>query len=268
MNSVKSINENDEKTTVCDLTHLKAISDDQCKELSEALVKHEYITEIFLKELEISNKGAVHLAKVIAENPRIEKMDLGYNKITGDGMIAIGEALAGNSSITEMKLHRQEKDMGCEAEKKVVKLWDTNTTLQRLYITLHDRTCNNFNTKQEVRNKDIARLKSQGKDYKHLDPATKDEYAKEQAEKKKKEKEEKEAANAPISEKVESTGGPYTYKQLTCKEKFRPDDVDKGKRESYLSDDEFAEIFKMTKEEFGALAKWKQTGEKKKVKLH
>merc|ERR1712038_1074161 len=71
-------------------------------------------------------------------------------------------------------------------------------------------------------------------------------------------------ANAPISAKIESTGGPYTLKQLTCKKEFRPDDIDPKNLEQSLADDEFETLFEMNKEAFGALPKWKKQNLKKK----
>lgn len=270
MNTLENLERKDDTTSILDMTHLGKLEDSQMKSLADAIIKHQTITEVLLKELEISDKGAKEMARVIAENPRIEKMDLGYNNIKGPGMEALAAALAGNKTITEMKLHRQKDDMGPKAEQEVVKLWETNITMTRLYITLHQRNCNNANTKAEVRNKDIARCISRGESYRHLDPATQEEWTKEQAEKKKLAKEEEAKKNAPITEKVESTGGPYTYKQLTCAAKFRPDDVlaDSKNRHTYLSDDEFLEVFKMSKEDFGKLAGWKQNGAKKTAKLH
>jgi len=44
-------------------------------------------------------------------------------------------------------------------------------------------------------------------------------------------------------------------------------DIDIGLKEQYLSDEEFAKIFKMDKAKFATQPKWKQTDEKKKNKL-
>lgn len=41
------------------------------------------------------------------------------------------------------------------------------------------------------------------------------------------------------------------------------DGIDPAKKELYLSDEEFASVFKMGKSEFGTLAAWKQTRAKK-----
>ena len=52
----------------------------------------------------------------------------------------------------------------------------------------------------------------------------------------------------------------------TAKEKWPPG-IDPSKRESYLSQHEFREVFKMTKGEWGALPKWKQVRAKKSAGL-
>ncbi len=135
-------------------------------------------------------------------------------------------------------------------------------------MTLHDRTCNQRNTRGEIRNKEIAHRIATGKSYEDLDPATKDEWAKKEQARREEEAVSAAKANAPITSKVESTGGPYTYKQLTCAAEFRPDDVEISDRPKYLSDEEFVTIFNMSREEFTALPKWKANGKKKDVDLH
>lgn len=243
-------------------------NDSQWTDIMEALGSNTVVTTIVADNTGMNDAACILLAKVLETNTTITNCDIGYNKINGPGISALGAALTINSTVTECKIHRQEKDCGPKVEAELVKLWDKNTTLSRLYATLHDRTCNGTNTKGETRNKTITKRKSEGKDWMDLDPNRKEEYAKLQAEQRAKEQEELAAANAPISEKVASTGGPYTYKQLTCDEQFRPDDVDLSNRETFLNDAEFQELFKMTKEEFSTLAGWKKSGKKKEHKLH
>eukprot|EP00239_Pterosperma_sp_CCMP1384_P005896 CAMPEP_0197855344 /NCGR_PEP_ID=MMETSP1438-20131217/26470_1 /TAXON_ID=1461541 /ORGANISM="Pterosperma sp., Strain CCMP1384" /LENGTH=96 /DNA_ID=CAMNT_0043470421 /DNA_START=198 /DNA_END=488 /DNA_ORIENTATION=- len=54
----------------------------------------------------------------------------------------------------------------------------------------------------------------------------------------------------------------YTLQQLSSD--FASLGVDATKREAYLSDQEFHDVFGMVKEDFYKLAKWKQNGEKRK----
>jgi len=58
----------------------------------------------------------------------------------------------------------------------------------------------------------------------------------------------------------------YTYKELT--QKPPPKYIDATKLEAYLSNDEFKEIFKMSKEDFEKLPIWKQESLKKDVDLY
>jgi hypothetical protein len=182
--------------------------------------------------------------------------------------MAIGEGLAVNKSIIIIKLHRQQLEYGAAAEEVLVKLYETNTTIQRCYATLHDRTCSQNNTRGETRNKTIAARIEAGKDWIDLDPTRRNEYAAQLAAERKAKAEAEAQAKLPVTEKVESTGGPYTYKQLTCDLKFRPDDIAGQDRSGFLSEEEFAKIFGMAREAFSALPAWKANNLKKTKNLH
>lgn len=267
---IQMVTEDDSKYTSLDVSHHVDIelSSTQFQSISEALKTNTHVDRVVLVKTGMKNADAVKFAAALAVNQTITYCDIGYNSIGAEGMTAIAAALIENKTLVECRLHRQTVEMGAAAEAKLVELWQTNITLQRLYVTLHDRRCNQANTRGEVRNKSIAACIKQGKSYDHLDPAKAEEYRAQQA----KLREEKEAAEAeakkPISEKVESTGGPYTVKQLTCQIKFLPDDIEKNKKETYLSDEDFESVFGMTREDFGALAKWKQLNHKKKHNLN
>lgn len=238
------------------------------QEICDVLKSSSTCTEIVLANVGVDDEGAKLFAEVISSSTTLKKIDLGYNKITGPGVEVIANALAKNTSVTELKLHRQEKEMGRASEEILVAIYGTNTTLTRMYVTLHDRKFNGDNTRGEVRNKEIERRKATGKDWIDLDPARKEEYKAQQEALRKKQAEEEAKANAPISSKIESTGGPYTYKQLTAPREFWPDDVELAKRETYLSDEEFQTVFGMSRADFGKLAGWKKNGLKKDKKLN
>lgn len=236
--------------------------------LTDALKSNTSCEEVVLARTGIDDSGAAKFAEVIKENSSIKKLDLGYNNITGVGIEALAEAIAGNTTLLEVKIHRQEKDMGPAYEEKLCAIWKTNVTLVRLYATLHDRKFNGDNTRGEVRNKEISRRKAAGRDWIDLDPARVEEYRAIQDAERKKKAEADAIANAPISAKIESTGGPYTYKQLTALKEYLPDDLDYSAKESFLTDEEFQSIFEMDKEAFGKLPKWKQTQKKKDKNLN
>ncbi|KAJ0699842.1 putative villin headpiece, villin/Gelsolin, ADF-H/Gelsolin-like domain superfamily [Helianthus annuus] len=65
----------------------------------------------------------------------------------------------------------------------------------------------------------------------------------------------------------EDTQSTYSYDQLISKSTNPVTGIDFKKRETYLSPEEFEEVFKMTKEKFYELPRWKQDHIKKKVDL-
>jgi len=268
---IEAITKNDAKYSVIDFTHLGidfSLSTQQQKDIVSALTENTVITSVNFMKTGIVDDTAKQIGTLLKTNSVITSLDLGYNNITKTGMGALSEGLMENNTLIECKLHRQEKDMGTAAEDKFVKLWESNTVLQKMYITLHDRRCNQTNTLGEVRNKKIAARIKAGKNWDDLDPAKAKAYQAEQERLAKIKKEEEEKKNKAIDEKVPSTGGPYTLKQLTCEKKFQPDDIDIKKKETYLEDEEFESLFKMKKEEFAALPNWKKLNKKKEMKLH
>jgi hypothetical protein len=261
---------NNSSITKLEIPFAAALNASQSTALGEALKGNTTITEVDLANKGLDGTGGAAMVEVIRANSTIKKLDLGYNAIPGDVIAEIGRALATNTSLEEVKLHRQAADYGNKNEEELVKLWDTNTTLTRLYCTLHDRRCNSTNTRGEVRNKEISKRKQNGKPWDDLnpDPEVKARYQEQEAAKRAEAAAAAAAANAPITAKVESTGGPYTLKQLTCAKDFLPDDLDVSKKETYLPDEDFQELFKMDKEAFAALPAWKRLNLKKQHNLH
>ena len=244
------------------------LNNSQIESLAIALKNNTHVKYVDVQKTSLSNKTALVFAETIRHNTTITYLDLGYNKIESSGMIAISSALKDNKTLQEIKLHRQDEDMGTKAEMIFVELYDVNTTLRRCYVTLHDRRANQVNTAGEVRNKSIAKRIEDGKEWIDLDPKRRDEYMKQKESIRLAKLESEKLANKPIDSKVQSTGGPYNLKQLTCQKNFLPDDIDLLKKETYLSDEEFLKVFEMDKDTFQKLPKWKQTAKKKQLKLH
>lgn len=57
------------------------------------------------------------------------------------------------------------------------------------------------------------------------------------------------------------------FSLTVLKQRPLPEGVDPAKLETYLSDEEFKNVFKMDKEQFAKLPGWKQTKSKKEVGL-
>eukprot|EP01129_Flabellula_baltica_P009762 TRINITY_DN4047_c0_g1_i1.p1 TRINITY_DN4047_c0_g1~~TRINITY_DN4047_c0_g1_i1.p1 ORF type:complete len:1420 (-),score=449.34 TRINITY_DN4047_c0_g1_i1:41-4300(-) len=69
-----------------------------------------------------------------------------------------------------------------------------------------------------------------------------------------------------VDELLESYSTSFTYEQLLDRDSL-PETVDKTRLQDYLSEEEFGTVFGMSREEFEALAKWKQSNKRKEVKL-
>lgn len=68
-----------------------------------------------------------------------------------------------------------------------------------------------------------------------------------------------------VRQELEKYDKTYPYKELI--KKRPPTGVDVTCKEKYLSDEEFEQVFGITKEEFYSLPKWRQVNHKKKVEL-
>jgi len=237
-------------------------------ELGAALASNGYVKNIHLESCGLANNDAKALADGLKSNKSVTMLNLSYNKIAGPGIQALAGMVEVNTTLEEVNVLRQSDDMGFDAESAVCGVWEKNTTLRRFHATLHDRKCNQTNTKGEVRNKEIARRIAVGKDWIDLDPSRRDEYAKQAQAERLAKAEADSKASAPIDSKVPSSGGPYTLRELTCAPEFLPDDVDIKKKESYLTPEEFSAVFGMTTAAFADVPAWKQLNEKKKYNLH
>jgi len=105
---------------------------------------------VILDGIGLKLDNALDIARAIGRNT-IQKLDLGfetkrnkknqafrYNRIPAEGIVAIGRAMATNTSITELKLHRQESDYGTPAEEELVNssLLSSLTSLTSLLFSL------------------------------------------------------------------------------------------------------------------------------------
>lgn len=70
-----------------------------------------------------------------------------------------------------------------------------------------------------------------------------------------------------IEEKLKGAASISYLDLITCPRNRLPKHINKLRLQDYLTDPEFVDVFKMTREEFGKMAKWRQDGLKKEVLL-
>ena len=144
----------------------------------------------------------------------------------------------------------------------LVETFEYNTALLNIVWRLESRQSFKIN-QQITRNKEIQRRLAAGKSVDDIDPNIRRETEKRILEER--------AAGLPKfvpppveeepTEAPPATGGPYPAKVL--RSKMLPSDVDSTKKEEYLSDDEFKEVFKTSKEQFASSPTWKRKQLKK-----
>ena len=72
---------------------------------------------------------------------------------------------------------------------------------------------------------------------------------------------------SPLAAAAASRGGPIIVPYAQLQEPPYPGGVDTGSRELHFSDDEFFNLFEMTKDAFAALPGWRRQNIKKKLNL-
>lgn len=110
---------------------------------SEEKIKaaHSFATNTNVKILNLNSCGiddefAIALAFALKGNTGISRVSLEGNSISGVGIIALFEALAENSSIEEMRLHKQSKTMNTSEEHMLADILLPNITVIRLGLDL------------------------------------------------------------------------------------------------------------------------------------
>lgn len=91
----------------------------------------------------IDDEFAIPLAYALKQNNAISKIFLEGNAISGVGITALFEALAENSSIEEMRLHKQSKTMNTSEEHMLADILLPNITLTKLGLDLRTMMAQN-----------------------------------------------------------------------------------------------------------------------------
>lgn len=264
----KVLNNDPEKTVFNHEDYSAELDEDQWEALADALAHNTTVTELLLDNANLETVHAILLAKALETNKCLKLCDVKYNKLTVPAFEAFAEMLNKNDTLEVLKIDFQKVMCGPEVERKFAAAFDVNTTLLELRLRVKEKAAETAVINGEVRNKQIAKRKEAGKDWADLDPARRDEVAAAKAAEREAARRAEAEEKAPVAVKVASTGGPYKYKELTALIEFQPDDVDKKKKEQYLSDEEFVQLFGATKAEFEGWPKWKKKSTKKKLNLH
>jgi len=249
------------RVNLADNSLYKSSPDETTVEICNALKNNQYCTNVNLSGNGIAGTGAEAIAELLKTNSVIKELDIGNNKIDSAGQEKIFIALRDNKALVELKLlGNHVPGEGCLTT--LVETFEYNTSILNIIWRLESRQSFKIN-QQITRNKEIERRLKIGKSVDDIDPNIRRETEKRILEER--------AQGLPKfvpptiepepTEAPEATGGPYPLKVL--KSKLLPADVDANKKEDYLSDDEFKEVFKIPKDKFASSPTWKRKQLKK-----
>jgi len=122
----------------------------------------------------IDDEFAIDLAISLKNNTTIDKVLLERNAISGIGITALFKALAENSAIEEIKMHKQSKTMNTSEEHKLADILQPNMTLKKLGLDLRTTIAQVQLDKKLSLNRNVSlklRAESKGETFKPNDAA-------------------------------------------------------------------------------------------------
>jgi hypothetical protein len=99
-----------------------------------------HVKRVKLCNLFLDDKFAVALAKSIKTNSAIEYLCVDSNAMSGEGIKAITESLSRNTSITELQMRHQKKNMAAADEEKIAELLGGNETISKMGVDLRSHS--------------------------------------------------------------------------------------------------------------------------------
>ncbi len=112
------------------------LTSEEKKKAASSFATNTNVKKLNLNSCGIDDEFAIALALALKQNSGITRVLLEGNSISGVGITALFEALAENSSIEEMRLHKQSKTLNTSEEHSLADILLPNTTLTKVGIDL------------------------------------------------------------------------------------------------------------------------------------
>jgi len=81
-----------------------AIGQDEAIAIAQAITNNKTLKKLYINECEIST-GTTAIANSLLHNTALEVLDMSYNAIGQDGVIAIAQGITNNKTLKELSLH-------------------------------------------------------------------------------------------------------------------------------------------------------------------
>jgi hypothetical protein len=113
-----------------------SLSKEETIKAARAFAKNTHVKSINMNACELDDDFAEAIGKSLKTNKTIEKLHLENNAISGDGIRCIFEGVARNSSLLELRLHKQSKAIVTSEEDPLADILEPNNSLIKLGIDL------------------------------------------------------------------------------------------------------------------------------------
>jgi len=133
------IAENDEMIDTVDLVGNKrfmALTYEEKNKAANAFARNTNVKTIKFNSCGIDDEFAINLSNSLKRNTTITKVSLEGNSLSGAGITALFKALAENSTIEELKLHKQSKVMNTSEEHTLANILQPNMSVMKLGLDL------------------------------------------------------------------------------------------------------------------------------------
>lgn len=135
--ALQKLRDDDAKTTEINLNNIKNISIERLCEFGEALKGNTHLEKLHMANVRATDKVAKALAGSLSENETLTYLNLESNYISGEGIVALLEAINEGNTITEFKIANQRPQvLGHKKEMRIAELVKDNHKLMRFGIFL------------------------------------------------------------------------------------------------------------------------------------
>uniref|UniRef100_W5N004 Tropomodulin 1 n=2 Tax=Lepisosteus oculatus TaxID=7918 RepID=W5N004_LEPOC len=127
--TLEKIKNNDPDLVEVNLNNIKNIPVPTLKAYAEAMKDNTYVEKLSIVGTRSNDPVAYALAEMLKVNATLKCLNVESNFITGNGILALVEALQFNSSLIELKIDNQSQQLGNKVEMEIASMLEKNTTL-------------------------------------------------------------------------------------------------------------------------------------------
>lgn len=137
-----SVKANDENVVVVNMTgneRFLTLTKEEKAKAASSFAQNSHVKEVLLNGCGIDDAFAKVFGEAIRTNSTIEKVHMEANDLSGEGIKALFAGLGANTSIRELRLHKQSKLLASADEDALADLLEKNTTITFLGIDLRSK---------------------------------------------------------------------------------------------------------------------------------